>query len=321
MAVPADGSPAPAPEPKRPRLGPLLLRLGATAAIFAVILSIVPLRDVTAAMARTGVPRWLAVAALFALGHTVSALKWRGLVRAAGVPLPVVDALRAHAAGLFANSWLPSIVGGDVVRAAWVARAHGLTAPAAAGLLDRVLDLLALLLLASIGLLGAGEAAGAAGGVLRAAALVLLLGLAAGVAAVFFLHADRVPSALEGPVTKLVAVRGELAGHPGAALRAFLLALVVQGSFVGLNAWIGAAIGIELPFAVWLLAWPLAKLAALAPVSLGGLGVREAALTALLAPFGALAADTVGQALVWQSVIFGVGLVAGGVALLGRRRA
>ena len=39
-------------------------------------------------------------------------------------------------------------------------------------------------------------------------------------------------------------------------------------------------------FAVWLLAWPLAKLIALAPVSLGGIGVREVALATLLLPCG-----------------------------------
>ena len=78
-----------------------------------------------------------------------------------------------------------------------------------------------------------------------------------------------------------------------------------------LNATLGAAIGIAAGPAVWLLAWPLAKIAALAPVSLGGLGVREAALAALLLPFGVEGTLAVAQALVWQSVLFAFGGVAG----------
>jgi glycosyltransferase 2 family protein len=36
-----------------------------------------------------------------------------------------------------------------------------------------------------------------------------------------------------------------------------------------------------------LFAWPLAKIAAVVPITQGGIGVREAALVVLLAPFGA----------------------------------
>lgn len=38
------------------------------------------------------------------------------------------------------------------------------------------------------------------------------------------------------------------------------------------------AIGLEVSTSAWLLAWPLAKIVALVPASLGGIGVREVAL-------------------------------------------
>jgi len=63
------------------------------------------------------------------------------------------------------------------------------------------------------------------------------------------------------------------------------------------------------------------KLASLLPVTQGGIGVREAALAALAAPFGAPPAMTVAVGLVWETIIIVGGLVAGIIAYgLGARR-
>ncbi len=51
------------------------------------------------------------------------------------------------------------------------------------------------------------------------------------------------------------------------------------------------------------------------PVSFGGLGVREAAFAALVAPFGPESL-AVAQSLVWQSVLIAGGLAAGGFWVL-----
>jgi uncharacterized membrane protein YbhN (UPF0104 family) len=92
---------------------------------------------------------------------------------------------------------------------------------------------------------------------------------------------------------------------------AFALGTVVQTSFVLLTAVIARGCGLDMPLRVWLFAWPLAKLVALVPLTQGGIGVRELALAALLAPFGAAPAVTVAVGLVWEAVIL-VGRIAGG---------
>lgn len=319
-AADGEGTPAGLERTRPRRWRGVVLRLLGTVTVFAVLLHFVPLEDVVAAMRRLGPWRWLAAAAAFGAGHALAAAKWWGLVRATGVRPSYPDALRAHAAGLFANTWLPSVIGGDVVRAAWLARGHGLVAPAVAGVVDRVLDLLALMALAALGLFFAGAHAEQARGALRLVALLLGGGVVVGLLMLAWLDPERLPHRARGPAARLVEVRDALRRRPGAALRAFLLALVVQGGFICLNAWLGHAVGLDLDLAVWLAAWPLAKLAALAPVSLGGLGVREAALTGLLAPFGAPAPLVVGQGLLWQSVIFGFGFAAGLGVLATRRR-
>src|SRR2546422_3892717 len=67
----------------------------------------------------------------------------------------------------------------------------------------------------------------------------------------------------------------------------------------------------HVPLRAWLFAWPLAKISALLPVTQGGIGVREVALAALVAPFGAAPVLTVAVGLVWEAIIVAGGLLAG----------
>jgi hypothetical protein len=87
--------------------------------------------------------------------------------------------------------------------------------------------------------------------------------------------------------------------------------VIIQSFFVILNAWVGRSIGIGIPVAVWFLVWPLAKVAGLLPISLGGLAVRDATFAALLVPVGVPMALGVVASLIWQSVLIVGGLLAG----------
>ena len=94
------------------------------------------------------------------------------------------------------------------------------------------------------------------------------------------------------------------------------MSLGIQGSFIGLNILLASEIGIDASASVWFFAWPLAKLVALAPISLGGIGVREVAIAGLMAPFGIEPALVVAQSLSWEAVLVGSGLFAGIVVAL-----
>lgn len=294
----------------------IFLRVLVTVLIFSAIIWLLPMKEVWNAMRAVGWWRWILVLCIFGIAHTVAAWKWCQLVRATETTLDFAIAVRAHMAGLFANIWLPSIVGGDVVRAAWISRRQGIAVPAVTGLLDRALDLLALIILVAIGALLLGDAGGEfTVGVLRNIVVLLVLGIFLALIALRWLKVEHLPQALHALYTKIAGIVQALYARPAPALRSLLLALLVQFTLVGLNYFLGNAMGIAVPFAVWLVAWPLAKIVALLPVSLGGLGVREVALATLLAPFAVPATMAVAQALVWQSVLFGFGLLAGAAIL------
>jgi hypothetical protein len=85
----------------------------------------------------------------------------------------------------------------------------------------------------------------------------------------------------------------------------------VQAAFILANVELARAAGVDVPIALWFFAWPLSKIVATAPISLGGIGVREASLAGILAPFGAEPGAVVATGLIWQSVLLAGGVLGG----------
>ena len=297
------------------------LKAAISVALLAALLFFLPWSQVREALGRLPPRVWLGVLAGFVLGHTVGIFKWRLFVNAARAGLGRLDATLCYSAGLFANLCLPSIVGGDLLRIALAGRIT--RRPEAAlwgGVMDRITDLLALALLVTVGgLLAQSRLEGWLGQALTVA-LLAGLGFAALLLPLLYrrpLH--RWPRRLRRPVGRgLVGLR-RLWRTPRIAAIGLGLSLGIQSSFVLLNAWLGSSVGIEVDLAVWFLVWPLAKIASLLPISLGGLAVREASLAALLLPFGVPAAQSVVCSLLWQTVLIAGGLLGGLIWLLLQR--
>ncbi len=286
-------------------------RLAVSAVVLIVLLAFVPVGELWQAIRSVPAGVWGSVLVLFLAGHVIAAGKWWWLTLQQ-TPVPLGLSLRAHFAGLMANLCLPGIAGGDVVRAVWVMRrVEAREAVAIASLADRLLDTLALLLLACLGgLLSAEVGETARSALLLCGGLLIVCGLV--IAGLYLRLRRRAP---EGVLGRVVAALGVLQRRPGVLLTALASSLAIQGSFVGLNWWLGTAAGVQCPVAAWFLAWPLAKLVALAPISLAGLGVREAALVVFLTPFGGTAAEVAAAGLLWQGVLAAGGLI-GSLALV-----
>jgi uncharacterized protein (TIRG00374 family) len=289
------------------------LRTFVSVGLLAFLIWFLPWHEVRTALGRLSFTVWAAVVAGFLLGHRIGVAKWQMLVNVGRASLRSVDAVRCYAAGLFTNLCLPSIVGGDVLRAALAGKATG--RPEAAvlgGVADRVSDTAALLLLLGIGgalihrsLPGWGRQALIFGVVFAVGLSVVLLPL------LLRRPLERWPRRVRRPLSRALVALRRLKRKPRTAAYAFLLSLAIQSTFILLNAWMARGLGVFIPLAAWFLVWPLSKLAALLPISLGGLGVREATLAALLVPFGIAPALGVVTALLWQTVLIAGGLISG----------
>jgi uncharacterized protein (TIRG00374 family) len=91
--------------------------------------------------------------AVFLASVLVTFVRWYVLVRAQRLPFTLPDAFRLGAVGFFFNSFLPGAVGGDIIKAAFLAREQSRrTVAVATVLMDRALALWALFWF--VGLLG-----------------------------------------------------------------------------------------------------------------------------------------------------------------------
>jgi uncharacterized membrane protein YbhN (UPF0104 family) len=300
----APAEPSSAPRGRLP-LG-WIVRLAGSAAVLALTLWLLPAEAIWAAIRSVSPGLWLAVFAAYTGGHIVAALKWR-MLASKDNDLTIATALRAHAAGLAANLSLPGVAGGDIVRAAVAMRGARNGAHVAVGsAADRIIDTFALVFLAAVGAL-----LSAAGretfSLLSQVAVFLVAAVAAGGALLAVVRlAPNLPfSALR---RKLADVATEFTRRPWRLLACFALSVAVQALFVALTIAFAAQAGLDAPAAAWFFAWPLAKLVAVIPISLAGLGVREAALASFLAPFGAAPALVIAAGLMWQSIQFAAGI-------------
>ena len=274
------------------------VRVVGSAALLAGIIALLPAGALSAAFAQASASVLTIALVTFLLCHVAAAFKWRMLM-GRSADLTYLSAVQAHFSGLVGNLSPLGMIGGDLVRAGVaINRSAQPSTIMLTSVVDRIVDSIALVVLAMIGFLWIGGRS--------TAALVVLGGGAAvsGVGVGVLLLAQSVLRRSHN--VRLAGIRDALemlAAQPGLIARALLLSIVVQGSLITANAYIGASVGVESSFGAWLLAWPAAKLAGYLPIGVAGIGVRETALIALLRPFGGAAGAVMAAGLLWDAVI------------------
>ena len=316
-------------QPENRRRGWLVIsaRWLAAIAVLGILLHFLPLHLLTEALRRVPLTRFIIILIGYLLAHVVGVAKWRMVVNAAGAQLDYRTSAQCYAGGLFATLFLPSIIGGDVVRlAVGLRRSPNPAAVLAGNVADRFLDMSAQAGLVLLGiLLLPGSVPMAWRNQARHVVYVF-----AGVAAIAIV----LLSLLYRPLLQGRSVRfrrrlarlrfalRSVSRRPHVLFFGWILGTAIQTTFLTLTALLAISCGLFLPLRDWFFAWPLAKLAALLPLTQGGIGVREAALVGLLSTFGAAPHLVLAAGLVWEGVVILGGIVAGITAfLLGRREA
>ncbi|MFA9461134.1 lysylphosphatidylglycerol synthase transmembrane domain-containing protein [Thiohalorhabdus methylotrophus] len=223
----------------------LLARLAFLAGALYLLLNAVDLPALKQALSRAS-PLWLGVALiLFNASQVLSAGRLQVLLHPVGAVPRYLEQLRLYYAGMFCNLYLPGGIGGDGLKAYWLKRRFGvgLGSLIRALLLDRASGLAALLALACL-----------LGTVWSGAWYWLLLGL--GGLLVYPALADRLFPRFRGTAPRALALSLGIQGLQGGSAWALMQALDLDG-------------------VIYLLLFFLSGIAALAPVTVGGLGARE----------------------------------------------
>jgi len=289
----------------------LALRITVSAVMLGILLSRIHLSSLLPDGQASTVPWLLAALGVWVVVVALSVLRWHRVL--IGIDLPAQwPALASHTlAGLFVSSFLPSTIGGDVLR---VVRLSSDTADAPASFasvaLERltgfvVLPVISLAALAlSPSLLHHGAASKVALG-LDAVTLVALAGILAATA-----H-PRLGGRLAGHASWLRFVGAVHLGierirrHPKDAAAVMLSSFAYQLAIIVAAFAASRALGITVGWLPLLAFIPVVATAQVLPVSVGGLGLREGALVLLLTPLGVGA----GQATALGLLLYGINLV------------
>lgn len=290
------------------------LQYGGSGLVLYLLLRFLPKREIWNALRQLPLRLWVLVLIGYLAAHLIGAAKYRLVLNLGGAGLDVRQAARCYFAGLFGSLFLPSLVGGDILRIALALRVTRSKAAVVLGsLVDRITDFSALVILVFVGALFAtGTLDPRSRKILIFVICIAFVAAVIGVCIVVLFPVRRLSFRIRRKVVQLRRAGKRIVRQPQAMLRALSMSLTVQVVFILLNIQLAEVCGLHLRFGVWLFAWPLAKLCAAVPITQAGIGVRETALAALLVPFGAPAALAVASGFAWDAITV-AGAVAGGI--------
>jgi uncharacterized membrane protein YbhN (UPF0104 family) len=237
---------------------------------------------------------WLMTAlAVTLVGIVISAARWQRVLFGLGLDARIPRLLTYYLAGLFVANFLPSTIGGDVLRVRRLAtQTQDTPATFASVVLERLTGWVVLPVMTFTGLainrgllrVARSESQIALGvSVATLALLVTLLALAA---------SPRLGGRLAARANWLRFVGAVHLGvdrfrrRPGAAAGVLAVAFLYQFAVVG-AAWLGGeALGIHIGFSAMLAFMPVVAIVQVLPITIGGLGIREGAFVLFLHPLG-----------------------------------
>jgi glycosyltransferase 2 family protein len=245
-----------------------------------------------------------------------------------GFHLNLANALYLTLIGFFFNSFLPTAVGGDIVKAYYASEmfSHKKIESYAAVFADRIVGLVSIATIAFASVLITSEeilSFKVKSSFFIVSGLILLLVIFAlnkKLAARFkFLLSFLKKIKLENISRRVYAVFNNFKNYKKLSCIIYIISIVAQLVFILIYFILSRSLGLRLPFSVFLLFIPLVMVASLIP-SIGGIGPREGALVML---FGALISQTEAAALAILWLVFFLGLsAAGGIIYLlsGKKR-
>lgn len=271
---------------------------------------------------------FLACFALYLLGYLLSTVRWHRLLAAEAIQIPFWRLTLVYFEGAFFNLFLPTLIGGDIVRGVAIYRiTGGHPASLASILLDRLSGFAALLCIALAALLLAADRIASP----EISALVVAVAAAFAGLLTVLLHGrltDRAVGLLrvvglarfEAKLQGLVDAIRRYRGHRRALGTAFLLSGLLQAMIILTYYIVGEALGVGIPVGYYFLAVPLITVISMLPVSVAGLGVREGSVVYFFSRVGVDAATALSMSLIWFSLTILVSSL-GGLAFLANAHA
>jgi glycosyltransferase 2 family protein len=295
------------------RLGTQLAKVGVSAGALYLVLRGVDFDAMLRVMGRADVVDVVAVIAIYLAGQAMTAWRWRLIAQRVGFTESMGEFLRFYFVGMFFNLFGPSTLGGDLVRALYLgAPSARRTVALHTVLFDRVsgLVMLVFVAVAAIGLFGRFGLPWPVIGLVSAAGVTMAIG--------WFLVPMLVRRifAPDGRVARLVQRDLEPFWNDHALLaRAAGVSIVFHVLQCSSLILLGHALSMNLDWRYYFVFHPIVTVLSALPVSVAGLGIREAGYVWFLQRHGISSDMATAFGLLWFVVLLASSLVGGIVYL------
>ncbi len=283
--------------------------------------------------------RWFALAlAIHLVGVGIRAYRWWLLIASLGAPVPFKRLLYLYFAGTFFNAFLPTGIGGDVVKIIELSPERGGAKAFSTVFADRLTGILGSSLIALVvALIDPADVPAD----IRALVVIVTAGI---LGATLLLTQGRRFAAIgvgRAGVCPLRCATGvferRLRHHPmggrlhtvydaltsysiGAIVRSTLVSLPFTATLIATQYVLSIALGLSVAARYFILFTPIVALTQALPISLNGLGVREGAYGVLFAAVGVAASDAVAISLLYHAVRVVTGMMGGVMYVIGNLR-
>ena len=308
----------------------LLLKISLSIALILWITQGVALDSVFAVITESSASLLILAFSLFFVGYMIAAFRWRTLIRVQDGDAPIFFLVRSFMVALFFNNFLPSTVGGDVVRMYDSWRLGNTKSDAVTVVLvDRFLGVIVLFCFALLALvfdetvasevpfITAWVAAGLAG---MGIATWLVLKIPVSIT-------QRLSSAKSGVMARIGGILEKVHRSfqayrqaRSAVLRALGLSVLLQVNVVVHFILVARAVGIDVPAESMFLIIPVAVFIMMVPISINAIGVREAVFVFLFSLYGVQSVEALAFAWIAYSFTLLQGVLGGLVFALRREK-
>jgi len=277
------------------------LKLLLTTALLIAVLQYVDLSEVWTRI-QTVNPLWLlASLCCLAVGYVLCGVRWAWIAKGLGIEVSKRRKVKLYFLGMFASLFLPSTIGGDVIRGVLLAKTDGRkgigVSAGASVILDRVNGMYALLLLLTLCMLFFDWSL--TWWISWSAIVVAAWGAMLLYPVVDRLLVSRLPEKLE----RLKSLPLLEAGFQRMWWRSLPVSFLFQMLIVQAHFFLGMAVGLEMSWAAFSIMVGLVALVATLPISLNGFGVREAGYVSFAVYFGADGDAATAMAALWVVVL------------------
>jgi uncharacterized protein (TIRG00374 family) len=268
---------------------------------------------------------WIAAAFLVnTVGNGFGALRWQVLLRSQHRIVSLPYLFGTYMVGLFFNNFLPSTIGGDVVRAASAKRKGGgtLTEHLTVVLVERMIGLFATLILGGLAALSgrAGQLDPRIPWILTGALFISMVGIYLAISRRVRRRVvplvDRIPVAFVRETVRKMVSAFEMFSNSRPSLVVNLLVSLAFQFVLIVHFWmIQFAFGVSVPFVTYLIVVPLVFCVMMLPIGINGLGVRESAFVWFMTRAGMEPATALAISLASYAIAVVQGLLGGALHL------